>query len=60
MTSEDKVRRVYPDAYYESLFGGIKDRGNDDEWLSTRSLPPKSAWADAWRRIQAARKDGGK
>jgi len=58
MTAEEKeVRKEYPYAHYDSLFGGIKDAGNDDEWLSMRALPPSAAWADALRRIQQERKD---
>lgn len=69
MTSEDKVKRVYPKAiisYYGSIFTfGVTrvvyaaQNGAELGRASTRRA--SWAWADAWRRIQRTkrgRKDG--
>lgn len=61
MTSEDKVRRVYPSWYSLKLPSrGILGRWaiRDETSLNQgRGRSERGAWADAWRRIQAARKE---
>ena len=67
MTSQDKVRRVYPQAHIAprqpslpfSVMGGYSRRGYGALFLGSGKTA-EEAWADAWRRIQAARRDGGK
>ena len=54
MTAEQKVKQVYPEAFwmrgwiYSKLFSVSKTIG----WGKTEAL----AWTNAWRRIQAERK----
>ena len=57
MTAEQEMKKIRPGAYYEPLFGGVQEQGNEDEWLSDRHLPSKEAWADALRRIKEEKKE---
>ena len=65
MTSQDKVKCVYPDATVTCT----RERWLNSYWIREKpggallgSSPylESWAWADAWSGIQAARKDGGK
>ena len=64
MTSEEKVRRVYPRAYlykhtlWVTVYRVFKSKRSEIE-LSCWAATAPGAWADAWRRIQALQKAGG-
>ena len=59
MKSEEKVKKLHPDWYSfqsrtRSVFG--KWRVRDQEGIGRgRGRSERAAWADAWRRIAAAR-----
>ena len=60
MTSEEKVRHVYPDAFACSLSSGRFTAWEiwcgDFGCIAGATYRESWAWADAWRRIQAERK----
>ena len=57
MTSEEKVKRVYPDAFaYHTGSEWRVLRAPAKNCLAASVMFKSWAWADAWRRIQAERK----
>ena len=53
MTSEEKVKMVYPEASYVRGWIYEKDLGTRIGW----GVDGEHAWADAWRNLQAAKKE---
>ena len=58
MTSEEKVKQVYPFARIEyGIRSAVIMNGNTELGCRLGYLrPDRQAWADAWRKIEAARK----
>lgn len=65
MKSQQKVKEMCPDAeLYGFAHGKVRVESptmgvlSNMYYTGTRELRRRSAWADAWRRIQAQRKEG--